>query len=302
MTIGTDRAFIAKNGITANGVFVANSTITQGNGFFINSTGVFACGVVNAASYNSINGSNTFIANSTGITVGNTTVNVSINSTSFSGTSLTSNNAIYLDGLPGTAYKNNLVDIIYTSNNTWVCPSGVTTVRVTVIGSGGGGGIYSYGGDGGSAMGVYTVTPGTTYYIYVGSAGDGNIGNAQGTGGGLASFGTYSGPAFISATGGAPGLINSSIPCCTNPINYPSGASGSGAGGTIINQSSALISPWISFSSTTWPGTGITAVYKRNSNHANTLWSLSYSPGVGGDSGANGTGGVGGLVRLEYIQ
>ena len=71
-------------------------------------------------------------------------------------------------------------------NQTWVCPTGVTSVHVDAYGGGGGGGgvgadfTEAGGGAGGSYVRVASVavTPGTTYQLTVGSGG------TAGTGGG----------------------------------------------------------------------------------------------------------------------
>jgi hypothetical protein len=85
---------------------------------------------------------------------------------------------------------------------TWTIPTGVTKVRVTVIGGGGGGGgnFTSGGGGGGGAIKVLTVVAGTLTYS-VGAAGA-NLGN-----GGTSSVasGTNNTITTISATGGTGG-------------------------------------------------------------------------------------------------
>ncbi len=77
----------------------------------------------------------------------------------------------------------------------WVAPAGVTSVEVETWGAGGGGGGDIYTGGSGSAGGggaggayartnAFAVIPGTTYYIKVGAAGAGGIGNNAGANGG----------------------------------------------------------------------------------------------------------------------
>ena len=56
----SDKSFIAKNGITANTTFTANSTLVQANGASINSSGAYISGLVNAASFQI---SSIFVAN-----------------------------------------------------------------------------------------------------------------------------------------------------------------------------------------------------------------------------------------------
>lgn len=84
----------------------------------------------------------------------------------------------------------------FTTSGSFVVPTGITSIRVRVVGAGGGGGTSdaSGGGGGGYAHGVFTVTPGTNYTVTVPGA------TSVKTNGGTASFG-----ALISATGGAGG-------------------------------------------------------------------------------------------------
>ncbi len=75
---------------------------------------------------------------------------------------------------------------------TFVVPSGVTSIRIRVVGGGGGGTQHPSqggggGGGGGYAHGVFTVTPGTSYTVTVGAGGNWSTGNAQA--GGTSSFG-----------------------------------------------------------------------------------------------------------------
>lgn len=85
--------------------------------------------------------------------------------------------------------------VFYTSG-TFIVPSGVTKIRVRVLGGGGGGRQNGAGAAGGGyAHGVFTVAPLTSYAVTVGAAG---VGHATApTAGGSSSFG-----ALISATGG----------------------------------------------------------------------------------------------------
>lgn len=95
----------------------------------------------------------------------------------------------------------------------WTVPSGVTYVRVKVIGGGGGSsmGTQEYGGSNSGASGGFaqkemTVVPGTVYTVVVGAAGAKPVSWADdgvsqsGSSGGTSSFGT-----ILSATGGAGG-------------------------------------------------------------------------------------------------
>jgi hypothetical protein len=161
---------------------------------------------------------------------------------------------------------------LFTATSFWICPTGVYKVMATVVGGGGGGWGGSApnptnGGPGGIAIGVYTVVPGTTYNVVVGSGGTG----VSGGNGGQSSFGL-----FCLATGGAGGT------------NSGSGAAGNGSGGNLRN---------------TYVHGGVTGIMSgsdfKEVSSAATPWSINspFSPGAG-----TGTedGGVGGAVMLEY--
>jgi hypothetical protein len=121
-------------------------------------------------------------------------------------------------GVSGTAAS-------YTSAGTysWTAPAGVTSVTVTLVGSGGGNS-FAAGGAGGLVTGTLTVTPGTTYYIAVGQGGGTATGTgAGGVGGGYAGIFTTS-IAFVNAiciAGGGGGGGSSSV---------AGGAGGAGGG------------------------------------------------------------------------
>jgi hypothetical protein len=97
---------------------------------------------------------------------------------------------------------------VFTSSGTFTVPTGVTAVKVTVIGGGGGGMSwgpdYSGGGGGGGVAVKYitSLTPGSSISVTVGVAGTGGTypTNSGATSGGTSSFGTY-----CSATGGSAG-------------------------------------------------------------------------------------------------
>lgn len=92
-------------------------------------------------------------------------------------------------------FGNGLWQVFFASGN-FVIPANVTKIRVRVVGGGGGGRQNGAGGAGGGyAHGVFTVVPGASYAVTVGTPGSENI-NAP-TAGGTSSFG-----ALISATGG----------------------------------------------------------------------------------------------------
>lgn len=97
---------------------------------------------------------------------------------------------------------------VFTSSGTFTVPSGITAVKVTVVGGGGGGGASSGGcssgaGGGGGGAGtsiryVTGLTPGGTVSVTVGAAG--TAGAGAGGAGGASSFG-----AFATGNGGSGG-------------------------------------------------------------------------------------------------
>ena len=161
--------------------------------------------------------------------------------------------------------------VVFGSSGSWTCPTGVTQVYAVVVG--GAGGSY-YGGacscveisgeNGGVAIGQYTVIPGSTYSITVGTGGIG----ASATPGGTSSFGS-----FCSATGGNPGV-----------------APGMGYGGTLRNKSAPS-------------GTILDGIAATGLGNSPVVWNLSAKYGAGmGDSGTvEGTGGIGGAVMLQWV-
>jgi hypothetical protein len=125
-----------------------------------------------------------------------------------SGNVLTSNGTAWTSAAPAGGFSNMQV---FTSSGTFTVPTGITKVKVTVVGGGGNGGNTSgtgtaQGGAGGGAAIEYIsgLTPGNTVSVTVGAAA------------GTSSFG-----AFCSATGGANGTETSA---------YNTGA-GTGSGG-----------------------------------------------------------------------
>jgi hypothetical protein len=124
---------------------------------------------------------------------------------------------------------------LFAATGTFTIPSGVTVIKITVVGGGGGAGASSTnygtgGGGGGCAVAYLTgMTPGNT--ISVAAIGAGGAGGSGGNGvaGGTTtvSSGTQS-ITTVSATGGAGGIFNSA--------GATQGAGGSGSGGTINFQ------------------------------------------------------------------
>lgn len=130
-------------------------------------------------------------------------------------------------GLPGPRAE------IFTSSGTFTVPSGVTAVKVTVVGGGGGsGGVSGYGsatsggGGGGTAIKWITgLTSGATETVTVGAGGTAGASSAgSGGDGGTSSFGTH-----CSATGGQGSSGEGNLNAANNNIEL----GGSGTGGDL---------------------------------------------------------------------
>ena len=119
-----------------------------------------------------------------------------------SGNVLTSDGTTWTSAAAAAGGFSNLQ--VFTSSGTFTIPSGITKVKVTVVGGGGGGGGSdgningSGGGGGGAAIEIISgLTPGGTVSVTVGAGGTG-VSNGAGNTGGTSSFGAY-----CSATGGS---------------------------------------------------------------------------------------------------
>jgi hypothetical protein len=98
---------------------------------------------------------------------------------------------------------------VFTSSGTWTKPSGITKVRVTVIGGGGGGSRHGSGNNGGGGAGaavkLIDVSAVSTVSVTVGAGGSGGTSaSPNGGNGGSSSFGAY-----CSANGGTGGASGS---------------------------------------------------------------------------------------------
>jgi hypothetical protein len=167
----------------------------------------------------------------------------------------------------------------YTTSGTWVCPQGVTSVRVEAWGGGAGGASTpnsnnsNGGGGGGGAYSIrnsITVVPGTSYNFTIGNGGgqDANGGNTTATINGV----------VITAAGGSTGASSTTV-----------NAAG-GAGGTVA----------ASVGDTRYAGgNGANGAYRPGGNNTGN--------GGGGGSGAgtlgagnNGAGTTGGTLRANF--
>ena len=152
---------------------------------------------------------------------------------------------------------------LFTASGTFTVPTGVTSVRVTIVGGGSGGNSYwgIAGFQGGIAYGYYTVTPGAAITVTVGAGSAAFGGSGLSATGGTSSFG-----ALCSATGGT-GVGNGS---------GANGTTGSGSGGTLVNTS-ATQTRYTTFSAFTGAATKATGA-------AATAWTATSGtvPGAGG--------------------
>jgi hypothetical protein len=207
---------------------------------------------------------------------------------------------------------------LFTSSGTFTIPTGVTALKVTVIGGGGGGhrGYDVGGGGGGTSTKWYTgLTPGNTITVTVGAGGaTQNSGNNNGVNGGTTSISSGSQSiSGISATGGLSGGNTSSG---FGTQGYGLGGRGSsgdlngGGGGSISTRNGGAPNGGDTTNnygtSGSQYGFGGIGYY----NNCNSTWAGVVAPfgiGVGGAClGQNGTGnqvnynGIAGGVIFEW--
>lgn len=183
-------------------------------------------------------GSTTLTANA--VLVGNGTSAVQTVAPGTSGNVLTSNGTTWTSATPASGGGGQ--GQVFTANGTFTVPSGVTKLKVTVVGGGGGGGggrgingaqVGGGGGGGGGAAIAYISSPLSSYSVTVG--GGGSAGGASdsfaGTGG-TSSFGSV-----CSATGGTGGRGCSQRSGDGFSV-LPCGKGGVGSGGSLNVQGS----------------------------------------------------------------
>lgn len=192
---------------------------------------------------------------------------------------------------------------VITSSGTFTIPSGKTTLKVTVVGAGGGGG--GPGGVPGSTGGTTSIASGTqsistiqasgggggggnnTYYCGDSGVGSGGDLNFYGTPGSSSSATTYIGPSHGGSSffgGGGPG---------NNYQGVAGRAYGGGGAGYMINQYTALAGGG---------GGGGTAIKYLTSMTPGSTLTITIGNGGNGGNGGSGIGGNGfqGVVVIEY--
>lgn len=170
-----------------------------------------------------------------------------------------------------------------TAANDWICPAGITCVRVYTVGAGGGGGGNDTNADGAGAGGgggyreaLITVIPGNTYAVNVGAGGAGSLTAGTGADGGDSWFGSTT---TIRSNGGSGGAA---------PNSGAGGLGGNGGGPGVTSGT-----PVSSFAG----GDGGNGV--NNNSGGGGGGGASASNAGAGANGANGTSGTGGAGALS---
>lgn len=184
-------------------------------------------------------GSTSLTANN--VILGNGTSAVQTVAPGSSGNVLTSNGTTWSSSAPTSTYIGHRAQI-FTSNGTFTIPTGVTAIKVMVVGGGGGGGGAQSqfctsglaGGGGGGGLGISyltSLTPGNTISVTVGAGGSAGSagGGTAGTGGTSSISSGSQSVTTISATGGTGG----SYGAAGGFNNAVGGSAGSASGATI---------------------------------------------------------------------
>lgn len=188
-------------------------TMSTQNANNVNITGGSVAGITDLAVADGGTGASSFTANN--VLLGNGTSSFQTVAPSTSGNVLTSNGTTWSSStLPASALGVN--GQVFTGNGTFTIPTGVTRVKVTVVGGGGGGcngggfgqnGTRGGGGGGGTAIKYLTgLTPGNTLAVTVGSGGAGGVAGGNPGGNSTVSSGTQS-ISTITGGGGGEGAV-----------------------------------------------------------------------------------------------
>lgn len=183
------------------------------------------------------------------IPVGNGTGYTSATITAGTGISVT--NGAGSISIASTVIGGQLQTQTFFSSSSWTAPAGVTKVRVTVIGGGGGGVTVNdcgnpevFGGPGGSIYAMVTVTPGTAYTVTVGNGGNG-VGNNNISANFTAGSGqTSSFGSLASATGGT----GAAFALAGSTQTYGSIGTATTTG-TVLKQNQGSVSNMLAYSS-----------------------------------------------------
>jgi hypothetical protein len=258
----------AASGITLKGSSTGKSTFTSANSSATNYTITFPAStgtVLTTASVVTVAQGGTGVATLTGLVKGNGT---GAFTPVQSGTDIKTINGLSLLGSGDISLESGNTQIYTSGVNSWVCPDGVTKVRVTVVGGGGTGATSdNYSNLGGYGAGTaikfnLTVVPGTTYTATAGAAaavrstinGSGNSGGNSSfsggaiatitAGGGLTESGGSASGGDLNMRGGSPshgntglaqeGLGGSSF--LSNPTLGAANGYGGGAGGRYVTS------------------------------------------------------------------
>ncbi len=192
------------------------------------------------------------------------------------------------------------------SLQSFVVPTGVTSVTIDANGAGGGGG-NGVGGTGASLTGTYAVTPGDTLAVIVGKGGIGTAAAGAGGGGGSFVYDSTTSTLLIAAGGGGGGssLGNATSEAATTTTNGGNGGNNgfggnagngglatgtAGAGGGVVTAGANA-----TLNSSTALGGGVTTATGGGAGGAadGTINAGGYGGGGGGGSSTAGGGGGG---------
>jgi len=229
---GQIRSIVSVNNPTGYGVIFADSQTTVAGSdtqVIINESGTLTG--TSGLTYSYSAGTPTLTANALAVTTnaaitGNQTVGGTVTAT---GTIKSNTSFTFPDStVQTTAYTSPIPTmVVFTSSGSWTVPSGVTKIRLHVVGGGGAGGSSYAGGGGGGGAAIKTIsglTAGQVFTIAVGAGGTGTVGGA-GNSGGNSSVTSSSPVTSIVASGGAGGGTSTNI--------YSGGAGGSATGGDL---------------------------------------------------------------------
>lgn len=254
-------------------------------------------------------GATTLTANN--VILGNGTSAVQFVAPGTSGNVLTSNGTTWQSTTP-SVYAGPQAQA-FTGNGTFTIPTGITRVKVTVVGGGGGGargvistnGTSASGGAGGGTAIKWLsgLTPGNTLSVTVGGGGAGRTSTTgSGTAGGNSSVasGTQT-ISTITGNGGGGGQTGNDAPGATGgsasggDINITGGASEAAVG--FDNDTNPCVQS--NFNTCTGGGNSFIGAGGR-SGAATTSTAGEYGGGGGAEMDANASAGGGGIVIFEY--